>query len=79
MEAPSNYDNWEEQMDRTHKRICKENMRYAMFRAHKSQLSSHMIPEDYLVLANTVSLQLVFYDPNFDFGSQKPLPVACTT
>lgn len=74
MEGPSNYDNWEEQMDRAHEHICRENMRYAMFRSQKSSLSAQMLPEDYLALANSVSLRLVFYDPNFDLGSPKPLP-----
>ena len=61
-------------MDRAHEHICRENMRYAMFRSQKSSLSAQMLPEDYLALANSVSLRLVFYDPNFDLGSPKPLP-----
>jgi len=36
MKAKSNYEAWDEQMDRAHAQICKENMRYAVFRAQKT-------------------------------------------
>ena len=54
-------------MDRTENRIRKEELRYAIFRAQRLQLSCRMLPIDYVDLANSISMRLIFYDPNFDF------------
>lgn len=53
-------------MDRTESRIRKEELEYGLFRSQRLQLSSRMAPLDYVDLANSVSMRLIFYDPNFD-------------
>jgi hypothetical protein len=58
-------------MDTLDSRIRREEMRYSAFRAYRTQYSCAMMPTDYVALANSAVMRLVFYDPNFDFRSQK--------
>ena len=54
-------------MDLTEARIRREEMRYKAFSVQRYQFSSQMMPTDYVALANSAIMRLVFYDPNFDF------------
>ena len=73
MDYPNNYDNWKERMDRIENRFHREELRYAMFRAQRLPLSCRMLPGDYVDLANSVSMRLIFCDPNFDFSAPTSL------
>lgn len=59
-------------MDHLDSRIRREELRYAAFRAQRHHLSTTMLPHEYVAFANSVSMRLVFYDPNFDFRFASP-------
>ncbi len=61
-------------MDRLDNRIRREELRYAAFRAQRHHLSTTMLPTEYVAFANSVSMRLVFYDPNFDLRYSSPSP-----
>jgi hypothetical protein len=67
MNSRSLYDDWQGHMDCLDSRIRREQLRYAAFRAQRHHLSTTMLPTEYVAFANSVSMRLVFYDPNFDF------------
>lgn len=50
--------------------VRREELRYAKFMARRSNIVSAVSDFEFQQLVSSVSLRLVYYDPNFDFSSE---------
>jgi len=66
-QADSQFYAFEMRIEELDNRVRGEEIRYAKFMARRDYLSQMVSKTDFEQLVNSVSLRLVYYDPNFDF------------
>ena len=66
-QADSQFYAFEMRIEELDNRVRGEEIRYAKFMARRDYLSQMVSKTDFEQIVNSVSLRLVYYDPNFDF------------
>jgi len=66
-QADSHFYAFESRIEELDNKVRGEEIRYAKFMARRHYLSQMVSRTDFDQLVNSVSLRLVYYDPNFDF------------